>query len=187
MCESFNAVLKEVRDKPIITFMEWIRRYVMKRHYDKKVGVQGYEGRVMPFVTKYLKWVDNEARFCTLLPSISGEFEVQHRGVQKAVNLGNRTCSCRHWELSGLPCPHAIVCIRDQREEELDYVDEAYTKATYVKAFEHAIAAMPGYQDWEKVGQVSPLPPPFKKMPGRPKMKKRRREAGEESNGQQKE
>ncbi|XP_074306023.1 uncharacterized protein LOC141641251 [Silene latifolia] len=138
MCESFNAVLKEARDKPIITFMEWIR---------------------------------------------SGEYEVKHKGVQKAVNLEKRTCSCRHWELSGLPCSHAIVCIMDQREELLDYVDEAYTKATYVRAFEHAIAAMPGYQDWEKVGQVAPLPPPFKKLPGRPKMKKRRREASEESSG----
>ena len=33
--ESFNNVLKEARDKPIITCMEWIRRYVMKRHFEK--------------------------------------------------------------------------------------------------------------------------------------------------------
>ncbi|XP_074314505.1 uncharacterized protein LOC141649722 [Silene latifolia] len=67
MCESFNAVLKEARDKPIITLMEWIRRYVMKRHYDKRVGVVGYEGTVMPFVTKYLKWADNKARLCSFM------------------------------------------------------------------------------------------------------------------------
>ena len=28
-CESFNNVLREVRGKPIISLMEWIRRYVI--------------------------------------------------------------------------------------------------------------------------------------------------------------
>ncbi|XP_074315128.1 uncharacterized protein LOC141651309 [Silene latifolia] len=169
MCESFNAVLKEARDKPIITLMEWIRRYVMKRHYEKRVGVVGYEGRL--------------CRLCSFVRSISGEYEVTHKGAQKVVHLERRKCSCKNWELTGMPCPHAIVCIMDQREEVLDYVDEAYSKAMYTRCFEHAITAMPGYQDWEKVGQVAPLPPPFKRLPSRPKLKKRKREAGEESSG----
>ncbi|XP_074266765.1 uncharacterized protein LOC141590048 [Silene latifolia] len=83
MCESFNVVLKEARDKPIITLMEWIRRYVMKRHYEERVGVVGYEGRVMPLVTKYLQWADDECRLCSFVHSISGEYEVTHRGLKK--------------------------------------------------------------------------------------------------------
>ncbi|XP_074303996.1 uncharacterized protein LOC141638481 [Silene latifolia] len=193
MKESFWAAaracpraLKEARDKPIISLMEWIRRYIMKRHYDKRTGAAGFEDRVMPFVTKYLKWVDNETRFCTLIPTFGEEFEVVHRGKQKAVNLTNRTCTCKTWELTGIPCPHAMMCITDQRHEVLDYVDEAYTKATYLRAFQHPIAAMPGYEDWEKVGVTSPTPPPFKKLPGRPKLKKWRREVGEGTSGQPK-
>ncbi|XP_074305314.1 uncharacterized protein LOC141640410 [Silene latifolia] len=186
ICESFNAALKEAKDKPIISLMEWIRRYVMKRHYDKRTGAAGFEGRVMPFVTKYLKWVDNETRFCTLIPAFGEEFEVVHRGKQKAVNLTNRTCTYKTGELTGIPCPHAMMCITDQRHEVLDYVDEAYTKATYLRAFQHPIAAMPGYEDWEKVGVTSPTPPPFKKLLGRPKLKKRRREVGEGTSGQPK-
>ncbi|XP_074282835.1 uncharacterized protein LOC141607383 [Silene latifolia] len=186
MCESFNAVLKPARDKPIISLMEWIRRYVMKRHYDKRMGGEGYKSKVMPFVNEYLKWVENEARFCCLIPSFSGEFEVDHRGKQKAVNLTRRTCSCKSWDLTGIPCPHAMFCIRDQRQEVIDYVDECYSKTTYIKAFQHPIVAMPGHEDWEKVDMAAPTPPPFKKLPGRPKLKKRRREVGEGSNGQTK-
>ena len=35
ICESFNAVIREARDKPIIDCLEWIRRYVMKRNTEK--------------------------------------------------------------------------------------------------------------------------------------------------------
>ncbi|KAH9613684.1 hypothetical protein KSS87_014391 [Heliosperma pusillum] len=39
LCETFNAVLKDARDKPILTCMEWLRRYVMKRMSEKRDGV----------------------------------------------------------------------------------------------------------------------------------------------------
>ncbi|XP_021752928.1 uncharacterized protein LOC110718400 [Chenopodium quinoa] len=35
MCETFNAVIRDARDKPILTQMEWLRRYMMKRSNDK--------------------------------------------------------------------------------------------------------------------------------------------------------
>lgn len=35
MCETFNAVIRDARDKPILTQMEWLRRYMMKRNNDK--------------------------------------------------------------------------------------------------------------------------------------------------------
>ena len=37
-CESFNKVLRETRGKPIISLMEWIRRYVMQRSAVKREG-----------------------------------------------------------------------------------------------------------------------------------------------------
>lgn len=55
ICETFNAVLKEARDKPIITCLEWIRRYVMRRNAEKWEGIQNYEGRFMPYVDKVLE------------------------------------------------------------------------------------------------------------------------------------
>ncbi|KNA10075.1 hypothetical protein SOVF_147670, partial [Spinacia oleracea] len=38
-CESFNHVLKEAREKPILSLMEWIRRYMMMRYCAKR-GVE---------------------------------------------------------------------------------------------------------------------------------------------------
>ncbi|XP_074299045.1 uncharacterized protein LOC141630064 [Silene latifolia] len=78
MCESFNSVLKEVRDKPILTMMEWMRRYVMKRHYEKRQGVNGYTCKLVSYVEKFLKWAMDEANCCDVYASSDDSFEVEY-------------------------------------------------------------------------------------------------------------
>ena len=54
-CESFNNVLREARGKPIISLMEWIRRYVMQRNVAKREGLSNFEGVLMPSVRKLIE------------------------------------------------------------------------------------------------------------------------------------
>ena len=54
-CESFNNVLREARGKPIISLMEWIRRYVMQRSAAKKKGLSNFESVLMPSVNKMIE------------------------------------------------------------------------------------------------------------------------------------
>ncbi|KAH9623644.1 hypothetical protein KSS87_021988 [Heliosperma pusillum] len=180
LCETFNAVLKDARDKPILTQMEWIRRYVMKRTCEKREGLQKYEGRLMPYVNKYLKWAADEATYGKALQSKDDNFEVDFKGERWVVQLNQRKCNCRNCQLSGLPCTHAMVCILKQRLDHEDFVDDAYTKERYAMAYELAISPMPGVKQWEKSGLPEPLPPIIRKMRGRPSKKRRRKEAGEE-------
>ncbi|XP_021860994.2 uncharacterized protein [Spinacia oleracea] len=41
-CESFYNILREVRGKPILQLMEWIRRYVMQRFNGKREGLKSF-------------------------------------------------------------------------------------------------------------------------------------------------
>ncbi|KAH0714639.1 hypothetical protein KY284_007544 [Solanum tuberosum] len=43
-----------------------------------------------------------------------------------AVHLEKRTCSCRKWSLTGIPCKHAIAAIWANQEDTLDYVHDSY-------------------------------------------------------------
>ncbi|XP_021849546.1 uncharacterized protein [Spinacia oleracea] len=54
-CESFNHVLKEAREKPILSLMEWIRRYMMKRCCAKREGLKQFVGLIMPSVLKMIE------------------------------------------------------------------------------------------------------------------------------------
>jgi len=38
-----------------------------------------------------------------------------------------KTCSCRRWDLTGIPCNHAIAAIWIKKDEPEIYVHECYT------------------------------------------------------------
>lgn len=55
------------------------------------------------------------------------EFEVAGpNGVQYKVNIPTRHCGCRKWDISGIPCIHAITAIGFNNLDPLDYVDDCY-------------------------------------------------------------
>ncbi|GJT46594.1 mutator type transposase [Tanacetum coccineum] len=81
MCEVLNRQLVDGRDKPIITCLEFIREYLMKRIID-------WNGGNLYQATS--PW-----------------------GDQCVVNMRTKECSCRKWELTGIPCKHALAAIWD--------------------------------------------------------------------------
>ncbi|XP_074305839.1 uncharacterized protein LOC141641060 [Silene latifolia] len=160
LCESFNAVLKDAKDKAILTHMEWMRRYVMKRNYEKREGVDKYDDDFMPYIDKCFKKMYTEVRYAKVHPSKSTNFEVDYKGGNFTVNLVEQKFNCKHWELSGIPCIHAMACIVNQRLIPKDYVNDAYSKEKYLLAYSPAFSQMPGVDQWEKTGLDEPLPPP---------------------------
>ncbi|KAL4288164.1 hypothetical protein AHAS_Ahas19G0258800 [Arachis hypogaea] len=48
MCEVFNSILVEVREKPIVTMLEDIRVYIMKRCADNRDRIVPYSRDVLP-------------------------------------------------------------------------------------------------------------------------------------------
>ncbi|XP_021732050.1 uncharacterized protein LOC110698839 [Chenopodium quinoa] len=179
VCETFNAVIKEARDKPILTQMEWLRRYMMKRNNDKWESYEKMEGKVVPYVRKAFQRIEPVARHCIVQVSRGDTYEVELNSDIVKVDLSKGTFTCYHWELTGIPCVHAYACIMDKRADPEEYVDSAYFVSTYMLAYRYEVAPMPGPNHWEKVKLREPLPPAIKVQPGRPKSKKRKLEQGE--------
>ena len=46
--ESFNSYINFVRDLPILSLTEWIRRRLMKRFHIKLTGMKKYRGDICP-------------------------------------------------------------------------------------------------------------------------------------------
>ncbi|CAN7120253.1 unnamed protein product, partial [Brassica rapa subsp. narinosa] len=71
------------------------------------------------FSLKVSKMIESETRFrkhCTSLPGPTGEFEVSENGMKYAVDMRARTCSCRRWDLTGIPCRHALRIVSDHKK-----------------------------------------------------------------------
>ncbi|KAF2302846.1 hypothetical protein GH714_008948 [Hevea brasiliensis] len=39
-------------------------------------------------------------------------------------------CSCKEWDLTGIPCHHVFACVNYMRQDPIDYVDKVYSKDT---------------------------------------------------------
>ncbi|XP_014523545.1 uncharacterized protein LOC106779847 [Vigna radiata var. radiata] len=177
--DAYNWLL--ARDKPIITMMEWIRTYIMRRFATLREKAMTYPGVVMPRPRKRLdKEVEKSGNW---IPTWAGaaKFEVTHGFTMDkfVVDLSNHSCRCYSWELIGIPCRHAIVSINYKVENPEEYVHPYYKKEAYVACYGPEIVPINGQQMWSTSENTPLLLPPIYKTPhGRPK-KLKRREADE--------
>ncbi|KAL0360355.1 UNVERIFIED_CONTAM: hypothetical protein Sradi_3720000 [Sesamum radiatum] len=81
------------------------------------------------------------------------------------VDLGQHTCSCRKWDVSGIPCQHAMSAICNQVKDPKDYVHKYYWVDTYLKVYENVIYPINGPSLWKETGF---LPSNEGRAPGRP-------------------
>ncbi|XP_015965270.3 uncharacterized protein LOC107489002 [Arachis duranensis] len=96
-------------------------------------------------------------------------------GLSKfAVDLSAHECSCSKWQLSGIPCTHAISCINYKGLDIDGFVDDCYKKPAYVKCYDSVINPLNGPDLWEKTNFDDVMPPPYRKPSHRP-VKKRKR------------
>ncbi|KAL6194495.1 hypothetical protein ACLB2K_035579 [Fragaria x ananassa] len=98
-------------------------------------------------------------------------------GSKHAVDLGLHTCTCKRWQISGIPCVHAICAIRFKKQKASLYCDDYLMPNMYKEAYTPIIYPIAGEDDWDQVDYPI-APPPYKKQAGRPKMK-RHKEPGE--------
>ncbi|XP_074296917.1 uncharacterized protein LOC141627579 [Silene latifolia] len=143
-CESFNNVLRKCKDKPILSLMEWMKRYCMKRIFQKKEGADKHNRNVMPAIRKQLDVTKKLSQQCTLYQSMPHYFEVEYHQERYVVDLDAKTCGCKKWDIAGIPCPHVYACLTKKRLEPEDYCHQAYTKETYLKAYGNMFKALPG-------------------------------------------
>lgn len=178
LCEVFNAAILEARDKPIITCVDVIRRYITKRLVARKELAEKWNHQVGPRVMKILDKTKLESVHCILEYCGDHKFEVRAYYVdQYRVDLKARTCDYNCWQLRGLPCSHAIACIHSRDLEPIDFVHDCYKKDTHLKAYAETLKPMPPML-WKKPNAIPPKSPGAKRQPGRPK-KCRRKEPEE--------
>ena len=101
--------------------------------------------------------------------------EVETSGGRYTVHIHNKTCDCREWQVTGIPCIHATVAIVQIGIDLESMVDEVYTTEMYKKCYDLAINPIVEYKFWEKSNEnINVYPPVFKKQSGRPKKKRYR-------------
>ncbi|XP_062023137.1 uncharacterized protein LOC133739371 isoform X2 [Rosa rugosa] len=172
LCESFNSWILEARGKPPVTMFEELRVKLMKRVAMRKEKMEAYHGNICPKPRVVIE--KNKLRAGTdCIPTFNGGdiAEVENiDGSKNVVNLRMRTCTCRRWDLSGIPCKHAISAIYLKRHDPDDYVAACYLKKTYMSIYNNLIQPVNSMDLWSRTKDPAILPPQYSRQPGRPKI-----------------
>jgi hypothetical protein len=174
LCESWNAYILKFRDKPILHMFEGIRKKLMRRYQVKKEGIKAMKGKFGPRIVEKIEAEGDKAAYCTSTYAGNGLFEVDCKGKSFVVDLGKKTCSCRKWEMVGIPCAHAFSAILYDGGNPEDYVDHYYSKEMYLKAYEPIVCPVPSEEQWVKTDMDNIEPPKYRVAPGRPKKARKR-------------
>ncbi|KAH7857443.1 hypothetical protein Vadar_012735 [Vaccinium darrowii] len=178
LCESFNASILIARDKPIISMLESIRMLLMETVVKKRDAMKKCNLPVCPKVYKRIEklktWADG------WIPRWQGNDQFEVEGPGNAMYKTNKSCGCRKWDLSSIPCIHAIAALNFLDYDIYDYVHDCYKVDTYPKIYSNLMNPINGRELWPPTYNPTLVPPDVEKRLGRPK-KARRREPDEPS------
>ena len=110
--ESMNSALRHARKLSITPLMESIRNMLQKWFHIKRISTERtatpLTGRVLSILQK--NWADSE--FYTAEAMDKYVYHVRGGTKDRLVNLTDKSCTCRRFNLDLIPCSHACAAIR---------------------------------------------------------------------------
>ncbi|KAL0370853.1 UNVERIFIED_CONTAM: hypothetical protein Sangu_0403400 [Sesamum angustifolium] len=170
MSESFNHMVLRARSKHIVDMLETIRLILMKRVHMRRDQMMKHTGDLCPKIAKILE--DMKKKSMEFIAHWNGkdEFEIEYAyGTRFRLHLGDKTCSCRRWDLTGIPCPHAICGMYYMGHIPEEYVHECYKKETFINTYSQLMGTLNDMDMWPKVDFPPLIPPKCENLPGRPR------------------
>lgn len=184
--ESLNTWILEASGLPIIQMMEFIRRQLMTWFNERRETSMQWTSILVPSAERRVAEAEERARTFQVLRANEAEFEViSHEGTN-VVDIRNRCCLCRGWQLYGLPCAHAVAALKSCRQQVNRFTESCFTVTTYRKTYSQTIHPIPDKSLWMELSDGDPNasnaaevlinPPKSLRPAGRPRKKRVRAE-----------
>ena len=140
---NFNAIyftayryILEAKELPVMSMFERIKSQIMHRHMTKKKeALQKWSGNITPKIIDKLRKNVELSAHCHPEESGMGVFGVFSNEKTYIVELNMHTCTCKRWQLTGIPCSHACACCRHERIRIESMVSSCYSVQTYLCAY----------------------------------------------------
>ncbi|KAI9186441.1 hypothetical protein LWI28_017278 [Acer negundo] len=175
MSEYFNNWIKDERDKPILTLLEHLRKKVMVRFSDKCDELEKLQDSITPYARQTLTRNEKKGRKLQVYHGMGDWYEtINKKGRKMLVNIGEVTCDCGMWQISGLPCKHDVTVFMYNREFPHDHVHWYYTKEAVKLTYNGAINPIPDESRWHEYHSEHIDPPAKRTKVGRPKKIRKR-------------
>ncbi|KAL5794792.1 hypothetical protein ACOSP7_003386 [Xanthoceras sorbifolium] len=161
------------RGQPALTLLENLRRSFMKRFYKRHEKAKKWRTETPPGVWGKLTENQDHGRFVQVMCASDAEYEMKERKKYYIVRLDLKTCDCRSWKISGIPCKYVMAVITATRRQRHEFVHNYLSKEAYLRTYSNIIHPIPHQSNWPEMTFNKVLPPDRKtkeKQKKRPKL-----------------
>ena len=95
LSESFDSMILEASDKPIIAMLKWIRVRLMTRMYSKRTEIKKFTSDICPNIVQKLEQLKVDSKLFFAIPSGCYIYDVDNEYERHVVNLTRKCCTCR--------------------------------------------------------------------------------------------
>ncbi|EPS74077.1 hypothetical protein M569_00678 [Genlisea aurea] len=172
--QQFYSWVSEVDELPITQMVDVLRGRIMELIYRRRLESSDWVTRLTPFMENKLQNEMSKAQSLQVLRSHGSTFEVVSGETVEIVDIDNWDCSCKYWQLCGLPCCHAIAVVECLGRDVYDHCSRFFMIESYRLTYAESINPIPNVEKPEKTEMPEATivtPPPTKRPPGRPKLK----------------
>ena len=154
--------------------LEGVRSKLMVKFNEKRIGGDIARWTITPTYSEKLAESKEWARNCKALMAGPDLYQVNSGAKSYAVNLKDWTCGCGKWDMTAIPCNHAVSAIYKSKQHPEDFVHQFFKKEMYLEAYKPMIYPVPGPDLWTKTATRDIDPPVFHKKKGRKQTKRRK-------------
>ncbi|XP_015570578.1 uncharacterized protein LOC107260768 isoform X1 [Ricinus communis] len=173
--EMFYSWASEAHELPITQMVDAIRGKIMELIYTQRAESDLWMTRLTPSMEEKLDKEILKSRSLQVLLSAGSTFEVRGESVE-VLDIDQWDCSCKGWQLTGLPCCHAIAVISCIQRNPYEFCSRYFTIESYRLTYSESVHPIPNV-DWPVQKDSSQVivtvsPPPTRRPPGRPTTKR---------------
>ncbi|GJR47531.1 hypothetical protein Tco_1315634 [Tanacetum coccineum] len=177
--KSINALTKDVRKILITSLMDWFRDLFQKWYYERR---QKYEGdapddELTPWAATKIKYRSLKSSNWSVKGILQYKiYEVRDNHKIHVVYLDKVECTCRRWQLSGLPCGRVCAVARVEGLTYVNYLAKHWFLNKTIKGtYEGLFFPVKDVSTWQIPYEIQQVLPHDmgKKQSGRPKNKDR--------------
>ncbi|XP_020266142.1 uncharacterized protein LOC109841597 [Asparagus officinalis] len=102
LSESFNSWILDSRYLPVVDLVDKLRaKLMLKFNKRRKIGLK-WKGKLVPYANRYCQEISKNLGSYLVGQTNVDEAEVENEYERRNINLKERTCSCRKWQVTGL-------------------------------------------------------------------------------------
>ncbi|XP_012858134.1 PREDICTED: uncharacterized protein LOC105977380 [Erythranthe guttata] len=177
--ENWNGWVKDARSLPVPSMIDHIRIKIMEMLVKRQGKSLAMTGILCKKILKRLTINHMASRSLKYCRSSSTAFEVYDEDKSYKVDLQQKTCSCKAWQLEKLPCKHACACLESKGYSVYEFVDPCFHIDTYKQVYQFTINPIPSFdEDFDLYDACNAPPdvfvnaPDSRTRPGRRKTKR---------------